>query len=144
MGSKRLSTVRRSSCKVVVKDNLAQVLCPFCLPPHPISLAGPAACGTTVKVVAHQILYSAVPCSLCGESSGTLVRIADQYVHVKGCTPGRRLYTSPPKASKLASLAWRLPAAYHKWLRRRGKVVVELRKGAQVAGYAFDKAVPND
>jgi len=115
--------------------------CPYCHPPHPLRLDLPAPCGTILEVKAVQSLYKDVACALCGKSGGTLIKVGELYRHANECSPGKRLYTIPPKRSLGAAIFYRLP----KWIqvrhtRRTRRYVVQLsdQKG-KVHGYAWDR-----
>jgi len=86
------------------------MLCPFCVPPHPLVPGQQAACGTVVRVTAIQTVVPArtahkydLRCLKCHETGGgPMVRSGNGYVHQADCVPGTRILTEPPPNSKFA------------------------------------------
>ena len=117
-----------------------EIQCPFCYPTHPLRVDISARCGTILELNAVQNLYQEVSCSLCAGTQGTLVKIGDRYKHIHECTPGKTIYTVPPKKSLSARLFWNLPDVLHKWVwNNRGRKVIQLSTEGQVTGYGWDR-----
>lgn len=85
------------------------IMCPFCDPPHPISIKEVAQCGTRLDVQAVQLVFKHQKCALCGKMDGELVQIGNQFRHVQQCTPGAFLFAEPPPRSLLAGIVDGLP-----------------------------------
>lgn len=107
------------------KDTV-QILCPFCEPPHPIAVGREAACGTSLKVTAVQVVIPSrtvtkrnLVCVKCHKGGGQMVRFHNGYVHLHECTPHTKLITEPPVFSKLAGLVFRMPPLLRAPLERR-------------------------
>ena len=149
MGRKRKrykqSNQRKASPRITLRDDIVLIECPFCHPAHPIQPDKPAGCGTTLELHAVQQTYKAVDCALCGSQQGTLVKIGERYKHDYDCTPGKTIYTVPPKPTRAAALFWRMPSFVHNLVASKyGKVVVEITstdfetKESKVTGYGWD------
>lgn len=132
--------IRRKAPRINNVAGGVTIECPYCHPPHQLRVDVPARCGTILELNAVQNLYQDVTCALCGKSGGTLLKIGERYRHANECSPGKVIYTVPPKASRGAALFWRLPNFLHlAWARRFGKKVVELSQDGSVTGYAWDR-----
>lgn len=132
----------RKQAPRISQDGKGMVIeCPFCHPPHRLRLDMPAPCGTILELKAVQSLYQDVTCVLCGKPGGTLIKVGELYRHANECSPGKRLYTIPPKPSKTAAIFYRFP----KWIqarytRRTRKYAVQLSdQEGEVHGYAWDR-----
>lgn len=99
---------RRTDAKIIRNKKGVVISCPFCEIPHPIGTT-PSACGTKLEVRAVQDVYTGVVCSLCGKPGGQFVKIGHLYRHTNDCSPGKTLFTKPPKMSLSAKLVHKLP-----------------------------------
>ena len=138
--AKNSPRIRRRPPRIINDGDGVKIQCPYCHPPHPLSIEHRAPCGTVLELNAVQNLYSSVKCALCGGMQGTMVKIGKRYRHSYDCKPGHTIYTVPPKASKSAAFFWNLPDRLHRfvWL-RLGKKVVKLSTEGKTTGYAWDK-----
>ena len=122
--------------------------CPFCEESHPIYADQVAHCGTYVEMMAIQPIFRGkrLVCALCGEAGGTLVKIGDQYKHDFECSPGKFVYSEPPKLSKTAKLLYRSPQFVQKVIysvtKRYVQQVGTMEKGEvkEISGYTWKKA----
>lgn len=136
--------VRRKAPRIEQSDDGIAIYCPFCHPPHRISLDTKATCGTILELTAVQTLYQDVTCSLCGNGQGTLLKIGESYRHAHDCSPGKTIYTVPPKKSRSAALAWKFPDWASMLLAKRLNLTsVQLTSGNVIDGYAWDKVKKN-
>ena len=135
------SRIRRQAPVISQSGKGIIIECPFCHPPHQLRLDIPAPCGTILELKAVQSLYQDVTWALCGQTGGTLIKVGELYRHANECSPGKRLYTIPPKPSLGAAIFYRLP----KWIqarhtRRTRKYAVQLSdQEGNVHGYAWDR-----
>ena len=130
---------RRAPPRISRDKDTAQILCPFCWPPHPITPETPASCGTVLELVAAQTTYRAVECALCHGIQGQLVKVGDRYKHAFDCTPGKTIYTVPPDKSRAAAAIWHAPAFIHRFIAKRwGKAAVELTSEGKRTGFGWD------
>lgn len=140
--------------RLVEKKGEVQILCPFCEPPHPIAVGRDAACGTSVRVTAVQVIVPTrtvnrmgLKCLKCKQGGGEMVQYHGGYVHLHECTPGMKLMTEPPEFSRFAAWVYGLPEFARGPLEKRlgkAKQVREVNpQGAdtgKVLGYFFYKA----
>lgn len=113
--------------------------CPFCKQKHALKLEGEAPCGTRLEFLALQQTWGNVSCVLCQQTGGTMIRIGDAYRHAHDCKPGFTLFTTPPKPSLSARLAWAMPQRFQRWIWRRFKrQVIQLHKDGKVTGYSWE------
>jgi hypothetical protein len=105
---------RRQSPRVSERGGLIAFECPFCFPPHPLVVDQEASCGTMLELTAVQRLYRGVRCAKCGQPSGTLTKLGDDYQHTYDCVPGKMLLPEEPVPSRWARIVYSLPM----WLRR--------------------------
>ncbi len=135
--------VRRRGPKIKEENGDIVLFCPFCHPPHRISLDTAATCGTILELTAVQTLYQDVTCELCGRGQGTLLKIGESYRHAHDCVPGRKIYTVPPKKRRSARWAWKMPDWATMFLGKRFNLTpVELRtKEGTIDGYGWDKVI---
>ena len=140
--SKQSPKVRRKAPRINQSDDGIAIYCPFCHPPHQVSLDTRATCGTVLELTAVQTLYQDVTCSLCGNGQGTLLKIGESYRHAHECTPGHTIYTVPPKKRRSAALAWKMPDWFSMFLANRFNLTaVELIRGDELQGYGWDKVI---
>lgn len=137
-----------------IKGGGAEILCPFCDPPHPLLPGQDAACGTMLKVTAIQTVVPArvarnkkLVCVKCHKNNGgDLVRYQNGLIHLEDCMPGTKLLVAPPKFSASAKLVFGMP----KWMRKQvekitgaAKQVNEIdpegKDTGKVLGYFFYK-----
>lgn len=145
-------TVKPVRMMIDRKTKKPLIMCPFCDPPHPIDVNG-SMCGTRLVLSAERTIYKRVPCEFCGKSDGEIVKIGHHYRHNFECSPGKILFETPPKPSRLARLFYVLTNNekknylwFRKWLhlllkRKFGKVPIELHKpdGQPSGDYAWYK-----
>ncbi len=105
-----------------------QLMCPFCIPPHPIVPGQQASCGTEVKVSAVQTVIPArtandkgLRCMKCHEvGKGPMVRSGDGFVHQADCAPGTTVLTNPPPNSRFARRVYNMKDGWLKrWMEKR-------------------------
>jgi hypothetical protein len=143
--------IRELPPKVNMLKEGAQILCPFCDPPHPIMVGQDSACGTTMKVSAVQTIYPArttkkhnLICIKCSKGGGEMVKFNNSFVHAADCAPGTKLITVPPEFSRLAKFIYHLP----KWIRTQiekvtgfakevKEVSAEGKETGKILGYFF-------
>ena len=92
------------------------LMCPFCVPTHPLIPGELSKCGTSIQVRAVQKVYQAkyeprMVCAKCGKGGGYMIAIADAFFHTNDCTPGVVVMTEKPKFSRTAALIFKLPPA---------------------------------
>lgn len=131
---------RTAPARIEMKKGDAQILCPYCYPPHPIITDIPANCGTVLRLVAEQVVYTSVDCVLCGETGGTLIKIGESYRHDHDCTPGKTIYAVPPQRSRSAALLWHAPTFIHTFMARKfGRAITDIKnKEGDHAHYGWD------
>lgn len=106
------TTIRRKLPLLEKDEKGANVLmCPFCVPSHPILPFVPSGCGTLVEFQAVQTVYRAkyndgIVCVKCGKGKGEMVKMNDAYVHNYDCVPGTTTLTVTPKFSKFAGFVF--------------------------------------
>lgn len=146
-------TVRRLPPRTVEKKDEVQILCPFCIPPHPIAVGRESPCGTLLEVMAVQTIIPSrtvnkhkLICLKCRKSGGQMVKYHQGYVHLHECTPNTKLITEPPKFSKLAGLVFKLPPFLRGPLEGRLGLARQVKEvdpqgndTGQVLGYFFYK-----
>lgn len=93
-----------------------QILCPFCVPTHPLMPTEPSPCGTMLKVTAVQMIYpkrtvvqKKMICIKCNQGGGEMVMYMKGFVHLPDCRPETRLLPSLPEFNKTAGLVFKLP-----------------------------------
>lgn len=135
------ATVRRMAPVMGKEGGKDMVMCPYCDPPHPISTLEVSNCGTMLEINAVQAVFKGQKCALCGQTNGQQVMAANKYVHAHECTPGRKVFATPPKKYLSARLMWKLPDFFQVWVARKfGRVVLELKNGEnKVTGYTWQK-----
>lgn len=108
------TTIRRH-VPLLEKDNHGAnvLMCPFCIPSHPITPFVASGCGTVVEVQAVQTVYRAkyqkgMVCVKCGKSGGMMVRMNDAFTHSFDCTPGTTTLTAVPAFSKIATWVFKM------------------------------------
>lgn len=123
-----------------------QILCPFCIPTHPLAVGKDSACGTTLKVTAVQVVVPArtvhkynLVCVKCGKSNGEMVKFNQGYIHLRECDPGTILLAETPQFTKWAALVFKLPEPIRKWIEKMTGIAREVRKKEtdEVQGYFF-------
>lgn len=104
---------RESFPKVNETKAGVQLLCPFCVPTHPIVPNQPTPCGTTLKVTAVQMIYTkdtvkekGLVCSKCKQGGGEMIQYMNVYAHLPDCKPDTFLLPQLPEFSKLAGLVY--------------------------------------
>lgn len=134
-----LSSKKKSElAKVMLVDKKPVVMCPFCNPPHPISPEG-SLCGTRLVLLAEQVTYHGATCALCGKKDGNIVRVGNFFRHSHDCSPGKIVFTQPPKPSRSAALVFRFKGL-HLWIGKKfGKVPVAINNadGSPSGRYAW-------
>lgn len=108
--------IRELPPRVIDKKDEVRILCPFCDPPHPISIGKPSPCGTQLKLTAVQALIPArtvhkydLKCAKCHQGGGEMIQFHQGYVHLHECSPGTKLMTEAPAFSKAAKYIYKLP-----------------------------------
>lgn len=106
--------VTSRSAMPLAKKGSETLMCPFCMPSHPIYPFTPSSCGTIVEVTAVQTVYHAkydrtMVCAKCGKGSGDMVKWQNALVHNYDCSPGTMTFAEPPKNSPLAKWVYELP-----------------------------------
>lgn len=150
------SDIRRREAVPLVKQTKQgpQLMCPYCVPSHPIAINVDSPCGTTIKVTALQTIVpsrisrmAGLTCIKCHKvGHGDMVPYHQGFVHVEDCTPGIKLMTLPPKISRMAGLVAKLPEKIRTMIEKRtGKTQsVELidpigKEIGKTLGYVFVK-----
>lgn len=105
---------RKQAPRLTERNGVVAFECPFCFPPHPLVVDREAHCGTMLELTAVQRLYRGVRCAKCGQTSGTLTKVGDDYQHTHDCAPGKMLLPEDPVPSRWAWTVYHLPM----WLRR--------------------------
>lgn len=150
-------TLRELPPKTKQTSNDLELLCPFCVVPHPISAGQDAMCGTTLHVSAVQTVYPArtvhkhkMVCIKCGGGDGEMVRYNNSTVHLIDCRPDVQLAAQQPKYTWLAKLVYQLHPKIKKIVQKRtgyAKAVEEIDvkgvKTGKILGYFFYKQAPN-
>jgi len=92
-----------------------QLLCPFCIPSHPIVPNQPNACGTTLKVTAVQMVFTkeavkakGLICSKCRQGGGEMIQYMNVYAHLPDCKPDTILLPLLPEFNWFAGIVFRL------------------------------------
>jgi hypothetical protein len=105
----------------------AQLLCPFCVPSHPLMPGVPNPCGTVLHVTAAQMIYTKktvasrkLICSKCKQGGGEMVQYMNVYAHLPDCKPDTFLLPQLPTFSRAAALVFRMKdGAIKKWFEDR-------------------------
>lgn len=152
--SVQLNYRKRVGAPKMMKDKNGAVvlLCPFCVPPHPLQPNIPSLCGTTLQVVAEQVIFRAkfdkrFVCAKCLQGGGEMVQYQNGHIHINDCAPGVMTMTHPPEYSRFAKFVYGLKSERLKSLieKNMGKVVpveeitAEGVKTGDVLGYFFYK-----
>jgi len=131
-----------------------ELLCPFCIPTHPILPGKITTCGTEIVVKAVQHLITArvarqegIVCMKCHKNdSGVLASCMNGFVHTHDCAPGTIVLSSEPKYSKLAEKVYRLPVQVRNVVEKRMGEVKEIKEidaegkeTGKILGYFFYK-----
>lgn len=128
-----------------------QLLCPFCIPTHPLMPSQPSACGTVLKVTAVQMVYTKrtvmskkMLCVKCKQGGGEMIAYMNSYVHLPDCQPAVKLLPNLPDFNWWAERVYKLPERARDWIEKyTGKVqyVKEIdkqgEKTGKVLGYFF-------
>lgn len=149
-GQKPEVTTRELPPKVRKLERGMQLMCPFCVPPHPIVPNQDAVCGTSVKVVAVQVIIplrtvrdKGLTCAKCGEQGkGPMVRFGQGFVHLEDCKPGMVFFAQKPVYSRMAKYVYHLKDGWwKKFLTARYGEPAEVKETAtnKVEGYAFQR-----
>lgn len=132
----------------------AQLLCPFCIPTHPLVPGVPNPCGTVLHVTAAQMIYTKktvasrkLICSKCKQGGGEMVQYMNVYAHIPDCKPDTFLLPQLPDFNYLARVVFGLPAGPLKeWLEKRYGSAQQVQdidadgnKTGKVIGYFFLK-----
>ena len=138
------------------KDQKGQsaILCPFCIPTHPIVPGYEAMCGTALEIRAVQPVYKArfykgMVCAKCGKDGDQMVRFQNAFIHIKDCTPGVATLTEAPKFTKVARVVYNAP----RWIKARvekkfgqampvDEILPDGTRTGHVIGYFFLKGKP--
>jgi len=143
--------VRQLPPRTVEKKDEVQILCPFCIPSHPIAVGRESPCGTVLQVVAVQTIIPSrtvtkhkLVCVKCKKSGGQMVKYHQGYVHLHECTPNTKLITEPPEFSKLAGFVYGLPERLRGRLEKRMGLAKQVKEvdpqgndTGKVLGYFF-------
>lgn len=127
------------------------VLCPFCDPPHPIWPDKISDCGTMLKVMAVQQVFTSrtlkkadVVCIRCGKGGGAMVAYGRGFVHTENCNPERRLLTSVPVYSEWARRVYNMPKRLNAIIQKFTGPVIQVhevdefgKETGNVLGYYF-------
>jgi hypothetical protein len=107
----------------------ATILCPFCMPTHPIVPGEPSPCGTQLRLTAVQTIIpertvrrEELTCVKCHKGGGEMVQYMNGFIHLNDCAPDTTLLRTPPAYNRFAGLVFKLPKSL------RARV-------AQVTGY---------
>lgn len=150
-GLKPEVTTRELPPRVQRLEKGMQLMCPFCVPPHPIVPGQESQCGTTIRVSAVQTLIplrtvrdKKLVCMKCKETGkGPMARFGNGFIHAEDCKPGTMVMTEHPPFSKLAERVYKMKDGLaKKFLIGRFGEPQETRETAtdKVAGYFFLKA----
>lgn len=150
-GIKPEFTTRESPPKVMKLEKGMQLMCPFCVPPHPIVPGQESTCGTRIEVRAVQTVIplrtvrdKGLVCMKCKETGkGPMARFGNGFVHVEDCKPDTMVMTDHPPFSKLAERVYHMNDGWwKKMMISRFGDPQETRETAtdKVAGYFFLKA----
>lgn len=145
---------REALPKIEKDDKGANVLmCPFCVPSHPILPFVPGPCGTAIEIKAIQKIYHAkynknMICARCHEGGGKMVLINNVFFHAHNCAPGVLTLTQEPKYSAVAKIVYNMKdGRLKKFIQdRMGKaasvdeVTPEGNKTGKVLGYFFHRS----
>lgn len=154
--AKQPINVRRAVPKVEKTPKGVALLCPFCVPPHPLMPDQEARCGTIIEVNAVQMIVPVrtirqknLVCIKCGKGAegGEMVRFNNGYVHLKECSPETKLITEPPKFDIVAQIVYKMPTKIRAMIEKRtgaAKQVDEIdaqgKPTGKTLGYFFYKA----
>lgn len=149
-GQKPEVTTRELPPKVRKLNKGMQLMCPYCVPPHPLVPGQESICGTVIQVRAVQTLIplrtvrdKGLVCAKCGEGNkGPMVRFGQGYIHAEDCKPGAVYFPEQPKYTKLAKYVYFLkPGWWKNLLIARYGLPVEVKENATntVEGYAFQR-----
>ena len=99
------------------KSGKPALMCPFCVPSHPLVPGVQSGCGTDLQMRAVQTVYKAkfikdMKCAKCGQGGGEMVRFLNAYVHVGDCAPGVVTLADPPDTTFFAHGVYLLPLAF--------------------------------
>jgi hypothetical protein len=148
---------KRTAIPVIKKGEGGEALlmCPFCVPSHPLRPDKVSACGTILILTAEQTVFRGkyekkMVCVKCGKHGGDMILFQGAFVHNYDCSPGVVAMTEAPEFSDWAArVAWT-----PEWIRKpiekftgRAQAVEEVlpdgtRTGV-VLGYFFHKEVKN-
>lgn len=97
----------------------AVLLCPFCVPTHPLNPSSPSACGTRLVLTAEQTVIRAkyaknLICVKCGKGGGKMVVFQNSYIHIHDCNPGVMAMREPPRYSRFAQFINTMPNQFVK------------------------------
>lgn len=135
----------------------AQILCPFCVPTHPLDIGQFSPCGTFLKVTAVQNVIPArvvrrekLICVKCKQGGGEMVKYMNGYIHLADCMPGTKLLRTKPDYNILAGLVFKMPQGIQKQIARFAGYPQQVKEitpdGAEtgkIAGYFFLKGQSN-
>ena len=141
--------------KVRKMERGLQLMCPFCVPTHPIVPGQESLCGTSVKVTAIQTIIPArtandkglrcMKCHVVGK--GPMVRSGNGFVHKEDCVPGTKVLNEPPPHSGLAQFVYNMKDGRLKtWIEKRQgraqcvkEIDVEGNETGKILSYFFLK-----
>lgn len=128
------------------------IMCPFCQPSHPISLAEIALCGTRLQLEAVQEILPGwyaqnhkIACLKCHKVDGQdLVPFQGGFIHLRDCMPGTKFLAVPPKFTHRAKFVFGLPSFLRPHVEKFTGVAKEVkeidRNGHEtgvILGYSF-------
>jgi len=134
--------------------NGVEIMCPFCLVPHPITPNKPSTCGTQIHVKAVQYLISqhtakqkGIICMKCHQAAGgDMVSCMNGFIHTYDCAPGTIVLSSEPKYDKWAAKVYKLPKKVRSIIEKRMGEVKEIKEidvagveTGKILGYFFYK-----
>lgn len=145
-------TTRKAQPKVLqTKDGHRQLICPFCIPPHPLYPGQVAPCGTVVQILAIQRIVPRriadkrnLECLKCHKlAGGDMVPFGEGFVHLQDCMPEVALLAEHPPFEPQAEKVFRAKDGWWKrWMIKRHGEPQEVKDIAtqKVLGYFFLKA----
>lgn len=130
-----------------------ELLCPFCKPPHPILPNEATPCGTQIRVIAVQTIYSKhtvahekMICVKCKQGGGEMIQYMNSFVHLQDCNPNLKLLPQMPEFDRMAGVVFKLPAKLRAFVEKRTGIAQQVEeidtqgnKTGKVLGYFFMK-----
>lgn len=131
-----------------------QLLCPFCVPTHPLLPDKPSTCGTVLRVTAAQMIYTKntvmrkkMICSKCKQGGGEMVQYMNVFAHIPDCKPDTFLLPQLPTFTPFARVVFKMKEGKVKtWLEERHGLAQQVQdidaegnKTGKILGYFFLK-----